>query len=58
MAIVKVQMYIETNDVAQLKRLLEHHIDYIIDMDTNADIITSIAGVTVSEEVFSEKEDQ
>ena len=43
--IVKAQMNIETNDVDELRRILDHHIDYIINMDDCSDIISSIANV-------------
>lgn len=41
---IKAIMTIETTDPEEIERLLDHHIDYLIDMDENPDI-QSIAGV-------------
>lgn len=45
MAIIRTQMSIESNDPDELRRILDHHIEYLVDMDTNRDIVTSIANV-------------
>lgn len=50
--IVKVFMNIESPDPIELRRILDHHADYIIDCDDNADVITSISGV----ETYADKD--
>ena len=42
---IKSIMTIETENEEELQSLLGHHIDYLIDMDANRDIINSICGV-------------
>lgn len=46
MSLIKAYMSIETDseNVEELRRVLDHHIDYLIDMDNNPDI-ESIADV-------------
>ncbi len=45
MAIIRTQMSIESNDPDELRRILDHHIEYLVDMDANKEIVTSIANV-------------
>lgn len=46
MSLIKAYMSIETDskNVEELRRILDHHVDYLIDMDNNPDI-ESIADV-------------
>lgn len=39
---VKVQMCIESPNPDELRRIIDHHMDYLIDMDDSRDIITSV----------------
>ena len=45
MAIIRTQMSIESNDPDELRRILDHHIEYLVDMDANKEIVTSLANV-------------
>lgn len=45
MAIIRTQMSIESNDPDELRRILDHHIEYLVDMDNNKSIVTSISNV-------------
>lgn len=45
MAIIRTQMSIESNDPDELRRILDHHIEYLVDMDNNKNIVTSISNV-------------
>ena len=47
METVTVTMQIDTENVNELKRILDHHIDYVLDMDNNTDIISSVHNVKV-----------
>lgn len=50
---VKAIMTLDTSNVDELRRILDHHIDYLIDMDDNRDIIENVSGV-LSYEVSAE----
>ena len=45
---VKVEMYMDVNDLDEIKRI-EHHIEEFVDIDNWLDVITSIYGVKVEE---------
>ena len=38
-------MSIESNNPDELRHILDHHIEYLVDMDANKEIVTSIANV-------------
>lgn len=42
---LKVLMTLESNNGAELASILDHHADYVIDFDSNRDILTSVEGV-------------
>lgn len=46
---LEVTMKIDTDNMAELGRILDHHIDYVIDMENNRDIISSVYGVVIKE---------
>lgn len=54
MSIVKLYAEIESNNPEELRRILSHHADYLIDFDNNADVISSISGVETYEENYNE----
>lgn len=43
---VRTIMQLETKNPDELRRILDHHADYLIDMDSNRDLISSISQVT------------
>lgn len=43
--LIKTMLSITTEDSEELHRILDHHVDYLIDMDANSDIVTSIGNV-------------
>lgn len=45
MAQLRVIMTLETDNPKKLAGILSHHADYILDFDSNSDIMTSIANV-------------
>ena len=47
---VKVTMNIETGNVEELKRIMENHIEYVMDLENNRDIINYVYGVECKEE--------
>lgn len=47
--LIKVQMEIESPDVEKLKAILSHHADYVIDFESNKDILTSVRNVKFAE---------
>lgn len=44
-SIVKAIMSIETEKPKELRRMLDHHMEYLIDFDEHRDTITSVADV-------------
>ena len=44
-ACIRAMMTIESDDTEELTRILDHHVDYLIDVDDNRDIVKSISGV-------------
>lgn len=44
-ACIRTMMTIESDDTEELTRILDHHVDYLIDMDDNRDIVKSISDV-------------
>lgn len=46
---IKVQMEMESPDAKELKTILSHHADYIIDFESNKDVLTSVRNVKFEE---------
>lgn len=44
---VRVSFYATSKNVEELKRIVDHHLDWLIDLDSNTDVISGIYGATV-----------
>lgn len=42
---VRVVMEITTKDTAELQRMLDHHMEYLMDFENNRDVVESVSGV-------------